>query len=463
MAVSLAGAAGDGRVVALAYDNAGRLARVGRTEARYDEAGRLRGWGSSWTCDHDAQGRRTRSTGGGRTTEYVHQGWAASEARTDGIAVSFEYDALGRRVGRRGPDGETRYTYDLFGHLARVTLPDGRRIEYLHDGFGRLVGRELEGRARYYVVGFEGHRLAEADGTGRVAASYVWVGSQCVGRVVDGALAQTYHRINAGLLAGIGDAAGTIRAMAWDDPFGGAIEDGVPGLASLFGDPLTGLVHARTRWLDPALGQFVTPDSWFGVEPAQLVPRAWRAALDRMPGGTGRSITGATAYAWCAGDPVNFTDPGGHNWLGVIWSLLSAALWGAQANSLALQMELTNIGIDLIRLFAGLVGPGIDWYWKHSVVNLTGPFGSYRMMTGALVLNGFWRAVAPAMWMLGNVAWARPDDWKVGGGRDLVIAPDVSTFLAATESAAADFMLVRNPKARLREPWPPERPTPRAT
>ncbi|HEX9821350.1 MAG TPA: phospholipase D-like domain-containing protein [Methylomirabilota bacterium] len=452
--VSRAGAMGGERVVEFEYGDAARLSRVGGTSARYDEACRLVAWGESWTCAHDAQGRRTRSRRHGRTTAYAHQGWAVSEARVDGGLVTFAYDELGRRLRRRGPDGETHYAYDLFGQLAGVTLPDGRRVEYLHDGFGRLVGRAVDGRVRYYVVGVDGHRLAESDGAGRVTASYVWVGPQCVGRVVEGRLAQSYHRIHAGLLAGIGDAAGAMRDVDGDDPFGGAVEDGVPGLASLFGDPLTGLVHAGTRWLDPALGQFVTPDTWCGIDPAELVPRELRAALDRLPGGTGRSITERTAYAWCAGDPVNFTDPTGHNWLGVVWSLLSAFLWGAQTNSVALQMEMLNIAFDPIRFFVGLFGPGLDWYWKYSIFNVTGPVGSYRMMTGALLLNGFWRSIIgqDTLWVFGNVIWARPGDWDIADQRtrELVVAPGVSGFLTATAPAASDAFLVRNPRARLR-------------
>ncbi|MGH2668908.1 MAG: RHS repeat domain-containing protein, partial [bacterium] len=450
----MAGADGDEHAVAFEYADAGRLSRVGRTAAHYDAGGRLLGWGESWTCEYDDQGRRTRSRSHGRTTEYAHRGWAVAEARTDGISVTFEYDELGRRLSRRGPDGHTRYAYDLFGQLAEVTLPDGRRITYLYDGFGRLVGREVDGRGAYYVVGVDGHRLAEADGSGQVAAAYLWVGPQCVGRVVGSKLDQSYHRLHAGLLAGIGDGAGAIRAIAGDDPFGGAIEDGVPGLTSLFGDPLTGLVHAGTRWLDPALGQFVTPDTWLGVDPADLVPPELRAVLDRMPGGTGRSITEETAYAWCAGDPVNFTDPTGHNWLGVIWSVLSAFLWGAQMNSLALQMEMVNIAADPIRFFIGLFGPGLDWYWKHSVFNLTGPVGSYRMMTGAILLNGLWRALngQDTLWVFGNVIWARPGDWDIAEQkkRDLVVAPGVAGFLTSAAAAAPDAFLVRNPRARAR-------------
>ncbi len=432
--VSLVPAAGESRTVDLHYGTDGRIQRLGTVTALYDEQGHLRSWGDRWRCDYDEQGRRVRKVVDGNLFAYSYSDRVVVEERFGKDTISFVYDELGRRTVRRGPEGQTRYSYNLFGRLGRVELPGGRRVDYLYDGFGRLVGRVLDGEPRYYIVGIDGNRLAEADREGRILSVYLWIGPQCVGRVQGDRLTETYHRAVGGRLVGIGDAQGAIREPCGDDPYGGAVKEGVPGLGSLFGDPLTGLVHAGTRWLDPELGQFLTPDTWYGVDPEELVPKEFRTAFHAMAGGTARRINDETAYLWCAGDPVNFTDPTGHNWLGIVWSVLSAFLWGAQTNSLALQMEMVNILADPIRFFVGLFGPGLDWYWKHSVFNLTGPVGSYRMMTGALLLNGLWREAnsQDTLWVMGNVIWARPGDWEALAEermRDLVVASSAPRFL----------------------------------
>ena len=441
--VQMSDAAGGSREVHFEYDEKGKLSRVGDHEARYDAHGHLVRYGSGWHAEFDSSGCRTLVG----STRFEYTDWRVVEA--DGIR--YEYDDLGRRIARHGVDGDTRYSYDMHGYLSRVDLPNGLRIEYFYDGFGRLVGRQVGDCIRYFLVGIDGHRLAEFDEAGRCVCRYLWIGPQCVGRIEGDRLTQTYHRIHGGRLAAIGNARGELRFMSLDDPLPSTVEEGVPGLASLFGDALTGFVHAGTRWLDPEVGQFLTPDTWYGVDPSELVPREMRNALRAMPGGVDREITGRTAYAWCAGDPLNYTDPSGHNWLGIIWSVISAALWGAQINSLSLQAEMLNILVDPIRFVIGLLGPGLKWYWKDSVFNLTGPVGSYRLMTGAFVLNGLIHSFANSgtIFTIGNFIWARPDDWGVGGNRGLVMTSAAPRFLAAVASAATDVLRVRNPKVLL--------------
>ncbi|HJQ38909.1 MAG TPA: RHS repeat-associated core domain-containing protein [Thermoanaerobaculia bacterium] len=69
---------------------------------------------------------------------------------------------------------------------------------------------------------------------------------------------------------------------------GSAIRDVVaaPFKAAPFQDPDTGLIYMRGRWYDPRTGTFLTPD----------------------PQGYGDS---SNLYAYCAGDPINCTDPTG--------------------------------------------------------------------------------------------------------------------------------------------------------
>jgi RHS repeat-associated protein len=56
-------------------------------------------------------------------------------------------------------------------------------------------------------------------------------------------------------------------------------------------DPETGLTYLHARFYDPALGRFLSPDWWDVTEPS----------------------VGTNRYAYAGGDPVNSSDPDGHD------------------------------------------------------------------------------------------------------------------------------------------------------
>src|SRR6185312_10558575 len=113
------------------------------------------------------------------------------------------------------------------------------------------------------------------------------------------------------------------------------------------GDPVSELVQAGIRWLDPTVAQFLTPDGWFGEDPAAHMPTGLRPLLDAAPGGTNCRLGPVDAYAWCRYAPLDLTDPSGHNWLALIFSTISSLLWGMQATSVSLQMWLVDFILDL--------------------------------------------------------------------------------------------------------------------
>ena len=273
-------------------------------------------------------------------------------------------------------------------------------VEYAYDGFGRLVARDDGGGPTYQLVGVDGHRLVDVDATGRVVASYLWLGEQCVGRVdgpLGGPLAASFHRDPIGRPLGWVDGAGRLHDDDGGDAFGfgATLAWDRPGLAGLFGDPATGLVHAGTRWLDPAVAQFVTPDTWFGEDATEQVPPRLRRVFDAMPGGTDCRLGPVEAYAWCRYAPLDLTDPSGHNWLGLIFSTISSLLWGMQATSASLQMYLIDFILDLGQIIAFREVWDTDGYWARSVYNLAAPTASYRLMVPwAFWLNGVMRGLA---------------------------------------------------------------------
>jgi RHS repeat-associated protein len=169
------------------YDEAGRLVAetdsLGRsTTLTYDAAGRVvervdgAGVRGRWT--HDASGRiASFGAPGGRTAtvkrdalgreiEIDEPGLPANRLRWDSsghlversrgeLAVSWRYDADGRRAAIGYPDGtETTYDYDAGGFLVGKRHPALGSIALRRDDAGRLVGAEADGmRARWTFDG----------------------------------------------------------------------------------------------------------------------------------------------------------------------------------------------------------------------------------------------------------------------------------------------------------------------
>lgn len=431
------------------YDAQGRVARAGAQRFTYDESNRLSDCDDR-TYQFDERGRLMHS--GDMMFEYGDAPCALRAGNT-----IFAYDALGRRSARQQGDAVQRYEYNLFGQLARVQLADGSSIQYLYDGFGRLVGREDAHGAVFYLVDFEGRRLADGNASGAVTRSYLWFGATCIG-AIDGAcgapLAQSFHRVHGGTLAAIGDAHGNLHRVDHADPYGAdsPISDTVPGYACLFGDAATGLLHASTRWLDPTIGQFISADSWFGTHALDRLPRGARPILDALPGGTGRLLDAQTAYDWCARDPVNYCDPNGHNFMGLVWSTISAFLWSMQVTSVAFQMELISLVIFILSTF-----PGFMWAWNTDGWKRIAPWnalppllGSTRLMVPfAFPLNSIWNA-GGQVFTMGNVIWVNGDQMSTlenTSQRDLIECSNAASYRASTQEVAADAFRVRSPHA----------------
>jgi RHS repeat-associated protein len=72
-------------------------------------------------------------------------------------------------------------------------------------------------------------------------------------------------------------------------------------------DPETGLLYLNARYYDPALGRFMSPDDWDPTKPG----------------------VGTNRYAYAGNDPVNKSDPNGHNWLSDALSAIGNAISNA--------------------------------------------------------------------------------------------------------------------------------------
>jgi len=264
------------------YDEAGRLVQTeldGRVYEQivYDENSNRTEYtdssGTIVTADYDDQDRLLRY---GDTT--------------------FTYTANGELLTKADSTGTTTYTYDVFGNLTDVELPDGRRIHYIIDGRNRRVGKDVDGRVEWYLVYIDQlNPVLQLDADGNVVAEFVYGTRLNVpDYMVKGG--RTY-RIVADHLGSVrlvvDTSTGEVVQRIDYDPWGVVLQDSNPGFQP-FGfagglyDADTGLVRFGARDYNSENGRWTARD-----------------ILDVF-------ATAGNHYVYVHNAPQSFTDPSGY-------------------------------------------------------------------------------------------------------------------------------------------------------
>jgi RHS repeat-associated protein len=171
-----------------------------------------------------------------------------------GRTIDYVYDGLGRRVGRRAPEGTTRYLYGNPSQPFQISVmldPSGVVARYYYDDDGCLFAFERLG-TRFYV-------FTDLRGTPRVIVR------------ADGTIVRTVRHDSYGVVLADSDS-------SFDLPVGFA--GGLP-------DATTGLVRFGWRDYEPASGRWTAPDPLLHQSP------------DPNP------------YLYANGNPVTYADPWG--------------------------------------------------------------------------------------------------------------------------------------------------------
>lgn len=238
------------------YDaNGNRTSRIrpglaGTESATYDAQGRLATRGGL-TYSFDAAGYLTQR--GSDTFTYGPRGFLQS-ANVGGSAITYAYDALGRRTARTESGGTEQYLYGDPENRWRLTAsrdPAGQLTQYFYDPYGRLIALERGGQRYYVFTDLIGSPRLVTDSTGA-----------------------------------------TVKRIDYD-AFGDAITDSAPGFALRVGfagglkDPTSGLVQFGLRDYEPASGRWTSRDPIL------------------FDGGQ------TNLYAYVGDDPINAVDPDG--------------------------------------------------------------------------------------------------------------------------------------------------------
>jgi RHS repeat-associated protein len=263
------------------YDTAGRLITVKQnnvTAATYtydDNDNRLSYTGPGGTVNgtYDNQDRLLQY---GPTT-YLHTSGGEWKSKTIGTQT-------------------TQYSYDAFGDLKSIGLPNGDTIEYAVDGMGRRTGKKLNGGwVQKFLYLSQLKPVAELDATDAVGSLFVY-GSQMIvpDYMVKGGVVYRIISDHLGSLRLVVDPAtgAVIQRMDYDE-FGNVVLDTNPGFQP-FGfaggiyDPDTKLVRFGARDYDAETGR------WTAKDP--LIFDSWGST---------------NSYQYVLSDPINLIDPEG--------------------------------------------------------------------------------------------------------------------------------------------------------
>ncbi len=292
---------------ALTRDTAGRI--TGRTEVAggttttwgytYDTLGRLtsvtRDGQPAESYSYDEQGRRTSFRVPLRGIDTTQAAVFDAEDRVSASGeATYSFTADGFVASKASAEGTTTYTYTAFGELARVTLPDGRRVDYTYDASGRRTSKAIDGAiTERYLWADTTRLLATYDGSGALTRRFLYADARTP-YAMDTPAGRRYLAFDqVGSLRAVTDTSGAVTGTMRCDSYGNVVsasgEATAVGLGFAGGltDADTHLVLFGARDYDASQGRWMAKDP-IGFEGGDV-----------------------DLYGYCLGDPVGLVDPAG--------------------------------------------------------------------------------------------------------------------------------------------------------
>jgi len=259
------------------YDKVGRIltrsemdqAKTDQYEYTYDLAGRLTDVTKNSVVvshyEYDTNGNRLSATISGVTEAGTYDN--QDRLLTYG-GFTYAYTANGELKSKTSSGLTTQYNYDVLGNLMKVTLPDGKVIDYLIDGNDRRIGKKVNGTlTQGFLYEDQLSPVVELDGSNNIVSRFVYGTKVNVPEYMEKA-GKTYriitdHLGSVRMVVDISD--GTIAQRIDYDEFGRVLSDTNPGFQP-FGfaggiyDKDTGLVRFGARDYDPYPARWTAKD-----------------------------------------------------------------------------------------------------------------------------------------------------------------------------------------------------------
>ena len=244
-------------------------------------------------------------TEGGVTTTYTYS--AADQMLTQtsgGVTVNYDYDHRGNCIQEAGSSKTIDMEYSVMGEMTSWT--DGTLTQTnLYDHNGQRIQSAENAVTDYYF--YENGVVSVIEDSSSVTTANVLTNEGGIIGSCRGSVYYNYLKDMQGSTTNIIKEDGTLSAAYDYTDFGETTEltgNGFDNQICYTGgiyDEETGLYYLNARYYDPEIGRFISQDSYRGEleDPGQ-----WHL------------------YAYCANNPINYTDPSGHAryaWRKTVW------------------------------------------------------------------------------------------------------------------------------------------------
>jgi len=229
-----------------AYDIAGRLWKVWRNDTLIS------------TYSYDPNGNRIAHI----TPASVDSGSYDSQDRLLKYSNSqYLYTPNGELQKKIEGTDTTHYTYDYYGNLVTVILPNNDRIDYIIDGQNRRIGKKINRKViKRWIYSGQLSPVAELDSVGNIIARFI--GDYMV---KDGAIYQFITDHLGSIRLVVNTNTGEVVQRLEYDEYGNVLSDSDPdyqpfAYAGGLYDPQTKLIRFGARDYDANVGRWISKD-----------------------------------------------------------------------------------------------------------------------------------------------------------------------------------------------------------
>ena len=247
-----------------------------------------------------------------------------------------------KKIIRTKDNKEENIELNYIGRRLEKVEVGGKEYKYTYDDQGQRIKKEGNGKEEYYF--YEEGRIKEVI-TKEYRLIYRYVGEEVKGvtyKNENKEISYFYEKNILGEIIGIVDEEGK-RVVEYRSSSYGEVEnihdnskieisakDHLRYKGYIY-DEETRLYYLKTRYYDPEIGRFISPDSIDYQSP--------------------ESINGLNLYAYCGNDPINMVDPTGHFAISLLVGLAVSFVIGSLSSIISQYVQYGNVnwiqaGID---------------------------------------------------------------------------------------------------------------------